>query len=163
MMWGMATFILLAGMVDDFRSRKIHNILLAALLAAAFAYSIFAREWHATLFGLCSLALALAITFPLFAARVFGGGDIKLLAVFAFAVEPAAMLWTLAYSVFWGGLFGLARSALEGQLPLLVRNTYRTLNRQKVEAQQLQKIPYSFALLLGWLTYITMVSAGGPL
>jgi hypothetical protein len=73
------------------------------------------------------------------------------------------MFWTLVYSVVWGAVFGLVRAAMQKQLLALVRNTYKISGRQKVEAQELHKIPYTFALLLGWFTQLTLMQAGGLL
>lgn len=161
MMWETATFILIAGMVDDFRSRKVHNILVLSLLALAVGASFYLRGGEGTLGGLTSLAIALALTFPLYALGILGGGDVKLFSVFAFAVEPSGMFYTLIYSFMWGSLFGLTRSALQGQLPVLVRNTYRTATRQqKLQAIEINKIPYTFALVLGWFTYLTLLRSG---
>lgn len=161
-MWEAATFILIAGMVDDFRSRKVHNVLVLALFAIAIGVSLYFRGSSGSLLGLSSLAFALALTLPLFVLGIWGGGDVKLFAVFAFAVEPSGMFYTLVYSVVWGSVFGLTHSALQGNLPVLVRNTYRVATRrQKLHTQQLGKIPYTFALLLGWFTYLTLLRSGG--
>lgn len=161
MMMEAATLILIAGMVDDFRSRKVHNILVIALLALTAAASLYVRGLGGSMLGLSAMALALALTIPLFALRVFGGGDVKLFAVFALAVEPSAMFYTLIYSFLWGSVFGLTRAALQGHLPVLVRNTVKTASRQqKLQPQELSRIPYTFALFLGWFTYLTMLKTG---
>jgi Flp pilus assembly protein protease CpaA len=160
MMWEAATIILIAGMVDDFRSRKVHNVLVLALFVVALIASFFTRDLTSSLTGVSALLFALVLTFPLYLAGALGGGDVKLFAVFGFAVDPSAMTMTLLYSVFWGALFGVTRAAIQGQLPMLVRNTYKTLSRQKTAQQELQRMPYTFAMLLGWFTYITMLNAG---
>lgn len=162
-MMAVATLTLVAGMVDDLRSRKVHNALVLVLLAIVTASSLYFRGVQESVPGLLAFVLALVCTIPLFATRILGGGDVKLFAVFALAVEPVSMFWTLVYSFIWGAIFGVTRAALNKQLPMLVRNTTRIVGRQKVQAQEIQKIPYTFALLLGWFTQITMMRAGGLL
>lgn len=162
-MFAVATIILIAGLVDDLRSRKVHNVLVLSLLAAAAAASLFFRGWEGSLPGLGAMLLALIVTLPLFMGRVLGGGDVKLFAVFSLAVDPAIMFWTLAYSFVWGALFGLTRAALQKQLLMLVRNTYNIARKQRVQVQEIHKIPYTFALLLGWFTQLTLMRAGGLL
>lgn len=162
-MIAVATFSLVAGMVDDLRSRKVHNVLVVSLFAVTLVASLYFRGFHGTLPGLSAMALALVCTIPLFATRVLGGGDVKLFGVFALAVDPGSMFWTLVYSFVWGGLFGVTRAAMNKQLPMLVRNTHRIASRQKVQMQEIQKIPYTFALLLGWFTQLTLLRAGGLL
>jgi len=160
-MMGVATFTLVAGLVDDLRSRKVHNALLIALAALAFVFSIYFRGLDGTALGVGCLLLALVATIPLFAAGVWGGGDVKLFAVFAFAIDPVNMFWTLMYSFVWGAVFGLTKAALQKQLLSLVRNTYKVAMRQRVQMQEIHKLPYTFALLLGWFTQLTLLRVGG--
>ncbi len=162
-MFGVATLTLIAGMVDDLRSRKVHNALIMALLPVVAFSSLYFRGIDGTMIGIGAMLLALIITIPLFAVRILGGGDVKLFGVFALALDPVSMFWTLIYSFFWGALFGVTRAALSKQLLALVRNTTKAASRQKIEAQQLQKIPYTFALLLGWLTQLTFLRIAGVL
>lgn len=162
-MLGIATLTLVAGMVDDLRSRKVHNELVLALFAMVLSSSLYFRGLEGTLPGVGALLLALIITIPLFAARILGGGDVKLFSVFALALDPISMFWTLIYSFIWGGLFGLTRAVLSRQLMALVRSTYKAASRQKIQAQEIQKIPYTFALLLGWFTQLTFLRIAGLL
>jgi prepilin peptidase CpaA len=160
-MWGVATITLVAGMVDDFRSRKIHNALVLPLFVFVLVANFYFRGIEGSMIGFGALLLALIATIPLFSSGIWGGGDVKLFAVFAFAVDPAGMFWTLIYSFIWGAIFGLTRAALQKQLFTLVKNTYRLAMRQRLQAQEIHKIPYSFAILLGWFTQLTMIRAGG--
>ena len=160
-MMAIATFTLIAGMVDDVRSRKVHNALVLALLPFVLIATFYFRGFEGSLPGVGALLLALIMTIPLFAMGMLGGGDVKLFAVFALTVDPSSMFWTLVYSLFWGAMFGVTRAALSKQLPVLVRNTTRLGMRQKLQPQELHKIPYTFALLLGWFTQVTMMRAGG--
>ncbi len=162
-MIAVATFALVAGMVDDLRSRKIHNGLVLPLLILVFIANFYYRGIDGFLVGAGAMILALVATVPLFMLGIWGGGDVKLFAVFALAVEPVNMGYTLLYSFVWGAIFGLTRSALQRQLLTLVRNTYKLARRQRVQMNELQKIPFSFALLLGWFTQLTLLRAGGLL
>lgn len=162
-MMAVATFTLVAGMVDDFRSQKVHNWLVLSLMAVVAGCSIYFRGFEDSLIGVGAFLLALIITIPLFAVRILGGGDVKLFSVFALAVDPVTMFWTLIYSFIWGALFGVTRAALSNQLMALVRSTYRAADRQRVQVQEIHKIPYTFALLLGWFTQLTLLRAGGLL
>lgn len=162
-MWAVATLILVAGLVDDLRSRKVHNGLVISALAVAVSASLYFRGLDGSLIGGAAFLMALVATVPLFAFGVLGGGDVKIFAAFAVCVDPASMFWTLVYSIIWGALFGVTRAALQKQLLALVRNTYRLSGRQRVAAQELHKIPYTFALVLGWFTQLTLLHAGGAL
>lgn len=163
MMWIVATLILVAGMVDDFRSRKVHNGLILSLLPIAILLSLYFRGFEGSFLGVGSLLGALVVTVPLFMARVVGGGDVKLFAVFAFCVEPLTMFYTLIYSLVWGALFGVTRAVLQKELLNLVRSTYRAGRGQRIQRQEIHTIPYTFSLLLGWFTQLTILHHGGLL
>lgn len=160
-MFAVATFTLVIGMMDDLRSRKVHNALVLPLLILVFVANFYFRGIDGFLIGAGAMLLALVLTVPLFMGGVWGGGDVKLFAAFALAVDPASMVWTLLYSFVWGAMFGLTRAALQRQLLVLVRNTYKLARRQRTQMTEVQKIPYSFALLLGWFTQLTLLRAGG--
>lgn len=162
-MMALATFTLIAGVVDDLRSRKVHNALLLALLPLVFLLSFYFRGWEGSLLGGGAFLLALMVTIPLFMMGILGGGDVKLFALFSFCLDPVSMLWTLIYSLLWGAVFGLTRAALQKQLLALVRVTYRAATRQRVQTQELHKMPYTFSLLLGWFTQLTILHTGGLL
>lgn len=159
-MWLVATFTLVAGLVDDLRSKKVHNALVLSLFGVVLLSSFYFRGFDGAATGLGAMLLALIMTIPLFAFGVIGGGDVKLFAVFALAVDPSSMFFTFVYSLIWGGLFGLTRALLNHQLLTLVRNTVRA-TRQRLHVQELHKIPYTFALLLGWFTQLTILRSGG--
>lgn len=160
-MMAVATFTLVAGLVDDLRSRKVHNALVLALIPVVVIFSFYFRGLGGTIVGFEAFVFALILTIPLFATGVWGGGDVKLFAVFAFAVDPSNMFWTLIYSFVWGAVFGLTRAALQKQLLTVVRNTYKLASRQRTQMQQIHKMPYTFALLLGWFTQLTLLRVGG--
>jgi len=160
-MWAVATFSLVAGMVDDLRSRKVHNGLVLALIPVILAANFYFRGFDGAALGAGAFLLALIITIPLFMFRILGGGDVKLFSAFALCVDPNSMFYTLMYSMVWGVIFGLTRAALQKELPALVRNTYKTVTRQRVQPQEIHKIPFTFALLLGWFTQLTLLRAGG--
>lgn len=162
-MLAVATLVLIVGTVDDLRSRKVHNALVLLLLPAVLLASFYFRGWEGFLIGLGAMVLALVVTIPLFSLRILGGGDVKLFALFALAVDSPNMFWTLVYSLIWGAMFGLTQAALQRRLLTLVRNTYRLASRQQLQVQELHKIPYTFALLLGWFTQLTLLRVGGGL
>lgn len=159
-MWAVATLTLVAGLIDDLRSQKVHNVLVIALFATALAANLLLRDYSGVILGCLALVAALAMAVPLFVLGVVGGGDVKLFTVFALCVDPYTAFWTLTYSIIWGGIFGLTRATLQKEILVLVRNTYKLAKRQKLQTQELHKIPYTFALLLGWFTQLTLMRAG---
>jgi prepilin peptidase CpaA len=97
-----------------------------------------------------SVAFFIALT-PLFFFGVLGAGDLKLLAVFCLLTSPLISLSVLAYSLFWGLLIGLLKLMFAGQLITFAQSL---ILRNPQTSQQ--KIPFTVALLLGWLSYLSL-------
>lgn len=137
------TLLLLVASGFDLKTGKFPNWLFITSLAISigFTLSLTLLVW-AIVFFICLT--------PLFFAGVLGAGDIKLLGVFCLLTNPLTSLGVLAYSLFWGLLIGLIKLSLSGQLltftQSLVLRTPQTQN---------QKIPYTVAILLGWLTFLS--------
>jgi prepilin peptidase CpaA len=146
--------------VDDLRSRKIHNILLLGLLVFAIVFVFAIRGVSGVGHGLLSAGLALALTFPLVLFGALGGGDMKLFAVFALTSDPSSVVTVYLYSLITGALIGLVRAALSGQLLTVLKSTALVVVDRSAKPSSEFTIPFSAALLLGWLIHNT-VGPGG--
>ena len=110
---GALTIALLIAGFTDLRSRRIANWLNAAIAIAAPAF------WWANGLDLWpgvaqQLAVALAtfaVCAGLFAVRMMGGGDVKLLTALALWVPPAAFLKLIVIMALAGGVLTLAFGA----------------------------------------------------
>lgn len=149
----MSTLILTIGFADDLRSRKIHNILLLGLLAFAFLFVFALRGLNGIETGLMSAGLALVLTFPLVFFGALGGGDMKLFTVFGLTSEPMIVVQVYVYSLIAGALIGLVRAALSGQLMTVLKSTALVAIDRSAKPVSEFKIPYSAALLMGWLVH----------
>lgn len=158
-----STFVLIVGFVDDLRSRKIHNKLLLGLFSFLILYIFTTRGFSGLLDGLTGSAVALALTFPLVWFRVLGGGDMKLFAVFGFTSAPADIVQVYLWSILAGAFIGLVRAALGGQLLNVLRSTAMVAVHRSIKPTGEHNIPYSAALLIGWLTHLTLIHSGGGL
>lgn len=156
------TLLLAIGVVDDIARRKVNNKLNAVLLFLSFIFVIVYFGLNGLKLSLLAALCAFALTLPLFIVRALGGGDVKLFIVFAFAtLSPTAVFWTLIFSFACGALLGLFRIIFQGNLLQLLHNLFAIITFNKAENIKLHKIPYTIALLLGWLTYITFMSSKG--
>ncbi len=90
-------------------------------------------------------------------AKMLGGGDLKVLVVFGLNVTVAALINTFIYSLFWGLLLGVVMVLLKKQSKNFLSNTLSILSFKKPELNNMHTIPYTVALLLGWLTNVTLV------
>lgn len=150
--WLVPSLILAAGVIDDIRSRKVHNELVLVSLAIAAAYSIYAGGLAGLGTGLLGMGAALFMTLPLVLFGILGAGDLKLFLAFGLATSWNAAVYVGIAALIWGAIFGILRAAAGGQLKTLFANTVNLASRKP--AGELHRIPYTVALLMGWLTYL---------
>ena len=156
-----STLILVAGFVDDLRSRKIHNALLLGLLFLSaiikFAFGGFTGlEWAFAWMG-----LGLVLSGPLWMTGVIGGGDVKLFAVFAFSSDSKTVFAVYLFSIMFGALIGSVSASLGGEFRELLRHTVALATGKQAAKVTHFHIPYSAAMLLGWLSYWSVGLWGG--
>lgn len=151
-----ASLILGAGVVDDLRSRKVHNWLAVLCFAIGLAANVYLQGWYGLQVGLLSSAVAFAASAPLFLAKMVGGGDVKLFVAFAASVSWTAALMTGFYALIWGAIFGLLQAIFQGQGTALFGNMMTLAVQRKSEGMSLHKIPFTVALFVGWLTTLKL-------
>lgn len=151
-----ASAIVAAAVVDDFRTRKFHNWLFIVCVAVA-AIEVFAVG------GLSGISVALlgflagiAIFLPLVLMRIIGAGDMKLMAAFGLAAGWDAVLQTALYGLLWGAAFGVLATVIRGQARALANNMVSIVTLRERKDLELHKIPFTAAILMGWLTVLTL-------
>lgn len=150
-----ASAILIAGVVDDFRSRKVHNWLFLGCSVVALIVVIATQGILGVGLSIAGFTAGVVIFLPLVLLRIIGAGDMKLMAAFGIIAGWNAVLAVAFYSLFWGAAFGVLQVVLKGQFMGLVRNLgAMTINRGHQSPTELHRIPYTAALLLGWFTYL---------
>jgi prepilin peptidase CpaA len=133
-MYLIALLAVAAATVVDLRRREIPNWISAGLLVVALVASLWGSvppHWSERVLG---LALASALTLPLFARGVLGGGDVKLFMALGAILGWKASIPFLIATGLAGGLIGLVARRLEWR-----------------------ELPYAPAMLLGLLGLLPLV------
>ena len=133
--------LLAAASAWDIAARRIPNGLAAAGLLAGLAWQGGHGGGPGLLYSLAGIAIALP-GLVLYAARVLGAGDVKLLMAVGALMGPAFLLWTLAGSLGAGGLLALAWTLRRGTL-LPARGL------KLVTASKAHRMPFAPAIALG--------------
>ncbi len=154
------SLILGAGIIDDLRSQKVHNKLIMILLPLAIVGQFLGFGLEGLAYGGLAFLFALMLTIPMVLTGMLGGGDMKLLALFALATNLNATIWVSVTSLFWGGLLGVIHAILNKQGTLLLWNTIGLFKKQKPDENHMTKIPYTVALMFGWMTYLSLTQFG---
>ena len=151
-----ATVILVAGVVDDLRTRKFHNWLFLVCLAVA-ALSVFiAGGFQAFSLALLGLLAGVAIFLPLVLLKIIGAGDMKLMAAFGLAAGWDSVLYVAVYGLVWGALFGVLATVFRGEGRVLASNMVSIVTLRERKGLTLHKIPFTIAIFMGWLTQLVM-------
>ncbi|MBM3793190.1 MAG: hypothetical protein FJW31_03795 [Acidobacteria bacterium] len=119
--------VAMAAAVTDLRSRRIPNWLTVSAVVAAFAVRAALSGWTGVLAAAMGFALAMAIYAALFALRVMGGGDVKLMAALGAIAGPANWLVIFFITSLIGGPIVLVTVLLRGRLGKTLRNVWAIL------------------------------------
>lgn len=155
----LATLLLLAGVVNDLRSRKVSNKLVVAGLIAGLVLMMATQGFHGFLLAGFSFGTAFIAVLPIYLMRILGGGDIKLFLAVSVLLGWKAVLITLFTSFIWGSILGVVQVILKGEGKAFATNMMALANRAKLSETQVHKIPYTVALFFGFLT--SLVWSGG--
>lgn len=146
--------ILVAGVVDDFRTRKFHNWLFLVCTAFAVAIAVWLGGVGGLMLSVMGFLAGIAILLPLVLLGVVGAGDMKLVAAFGACAGWEAVCYVVFFSFIWGVLFGILRVILSGQLKTFASNMVAIVTMKDRKELVLQKIPFTVAIFMGWLTHL---------
>jgi prepilin peptidase CpaA len=146
----------------DLKTKKISNKLVIVTFAVSVLFSFVSQNFGLSAFVnlLTSFATAVIFLLPLWMMKAVGGGDIKFLIALSPLLPWQSLILMILFSLIWGGLLGVLRVLLSGQGKSFLTNLKLLLLRQKLETSTLHTMPYSVALLLGFLSQITVTSLG---
>lgn len=162
-MWALLvpTSILIASVVDDLRTQKVHNWLILAMAGGAAVYKLLTGGWDGFLEGLLGMGAGILISLPLVLVKGLGAGDMKVLGVLGLATNWTTAVWTAVYSIIWGALLGVLQALLNKEGLALLKNTVGVLKKENsTQPDRLHRIPYTVALLFGWLTQVSLTYGG---
>ena len=150
--------ILLVAVIDDLRSRKIHNKLILFLLPFVLLFVVLLKGFGGLLAGGFSAFIALLFGIPMTLGRIVGGGDLKLLVLFALTVSWSDFFKVVIYSFPWALLLGIFKIILDGKIKEFFFNMVFLFRYRKTQGITLHSIPFSLALFMGWLSFLTLKS-----
>lgn len=161
MSWSVASLwplsFLVIAVIDDLCFKKFHNWLFLSLTIAGSVHLI----WFSQLSfieGIGGFVVGGALMLPLVLMGAIGAGDMKFMMCFGLIMGTLMTFEIFVYALFWGALIGVLQSLFAGKFVQLIQNM--SVVFFKLKPANPQKIPYTVAILFGWLTHL---SAGGLL
>ncbi len=142
---------LVAAVIDDLCFKKFHNWLFLTLTLIGSIHLF----WFSNLTlwqGLGGFVVGGALMLPLVLMGATGAGDMKFMMCFGILMGTVTTFEIFVYALFWGALIGVLQSLLAGKFTQLMSNM--TVFFYKLKPAEPQKIPYTVAILFGWVTHI---------
>ncbi len=159
--WVFPLSLLTLGVFQDLKMRKVRNEFIVIGFFMALILLLINEGVSGLPIGLLSLVAALGIGFPLYLLKIVGAGDVKLLMVLSLNLDWNAVLVVGTSALIWGALLGVFQMLLKKQIGYLVSNLVTVLRtRTGLESKELHHIPFTVALLFGWLTHVTLLQTG---
>ncbi|MBD9425750.1 prepilin peptidase [Pseudomonas sp. PDM15] len=145
-----------AAVAIDVHRHRIPNYLLLTGLLLGILTRAYAGGWSGLAEGGLGLLTGFALFLPMYLLGGMAAGDVKLMGVTGFFLDPYSAMWAAFVSVIAGSLIGLAMIVLCGQLGrtvarYLLMTRARTYLAPEPGDISAQAFPYSIAILVGSL------------
>jgi prepilin peptidase CpaA len=139
--------LVLVAAASDIAMYRIPNIVILMIIALYPIYVIVAPGEQEWLWSLGIFALTIAVGIPLAHFKIFGGGDMKLLAVILLWAGPALASPALVLSVVAGGLIAILMLT---RVRFLIAGALTSIGRESLGKMFLAKnMPYGVGLAFG--------------
>lgn len=157
----LAVFALIA-FYTDATKQKIPNALTVSGFAAGVGVHWIGNGWSGLLFSLSGAAAAFVVLLLLYLFKAIGAGDVKLFVAIGAMTGVEFSLYSIMYSIVYGGIIGVAIIAWKQQLFERIRGIFRYFfrivafrDREAVTSIAKQKnlqFPFMYAVLPGIAT-----------
>lgn len=161
--------LLLVATTVDVRERRIPNWLVASGMVAALAFHGIAPQGQGLLFALSGLSVGIATLLPMYALRVMGAGDVKLMGMIGAFLGVYGVIGAVLASMAAGGLLALAMAAGKRMLPQMIANLGDMMRQVHIKKMigpaaapmspvaSVGKMPYAVAITAGTLAQLTLL------
>lgn len=167
--------LLAVAAISDYRTFKIPNVLTGNGILFALVYNAsfppyLHADWTWTAGG---MLLGFALMFPMYALRVMGAGDVKLMAMVGAFIGPSATMYAILFSFITAGIaaFALAASRrVTGRMLVNARNLLRGMvwsavsagrpSIQTVSIESVGRLAYGISIAAGTTTYLVANQLG---
>ncbi len=158
--------LLLVAVLHDVRSRRIPNWLILTGIVLAFVFQALDRfggfEFYVQTvkYALLGGLVGFLLFVPMYALKLLGAGDVKLLAMVGLWLGPMDTLQTALYTLIAGGILALVWSAVTGTLRQVLSNLHAMFASSfmnvsagggllLVKPQTSTRLPYAIAIACG--------------
>ena len=148
---------------SDLKTKRVSNRMILFFFALSSGFIFLQMGTSGLWWILSSLAASFVIALPFYMMKIFAGGDFKLLLAISPLLNWRSALLMILASFVWGAILGLIRVALQGELKQVWLNLKSLYKRSSIQPQQLHLVPFTFAILFGFLSQLTLQKIGWEL
>lgn len=153
--------LLLVAATVDIRERRIPNWLVLVGMTVGLVFHTGAQQGSGSGFALAGGALGIVVLFPLFAFKVLGAGDVKLIGMTGIFLGMSGIVGVILASMAAGGVLALGMAASRRVLPELLSNVRLMVIQNHIRRMSgapasflpklpsVGKMPYAVAILAG--------------
>lgn len=161
--------LLLLATAVDLRERRIPNKLVASGIILALAFHIIAPQGQGVVFALSGLGAGMALFLPMYAMRVMGAGDVKLMGMIGAFLGAGSVLGAALASMAAGGVLAITMAAGKRMLPQMLTNLGDIVRQFHIKQMigpgvspmapvaSVGKMPYAIAITAGTLIQLTVL------
>jgi prepilin peptidase CpaA len=166
---GVLLLLLAAAAISDYRTFKIPNLLTGGGIVFALLYNTAYRpvlhaDWT---WAPAGMLLGFGALLPLYALRVMGGGDVKLMSMVGAFLGASATAYALLFCVLTAGIAALAFAMRNGVLVRMLANVHGVLRdmmwstvasgRPAIQSGSMQsvgKLAYGISIAVGTTSFL---------
>ena len=147
----------------DLKVKKVDNRFVVGIFIIGILAQIFVHGFSGIVLMASAFSTAVALGLPLYLMKVFGGGDFKLLLAVSTLLDWKAVIVVTLASLFWGAILGIFRVAFQGDIKSVFTNLLSVFLRNNAHIQKLHAMPFTVAILFGFLSHLTLSQVGWEL
>lgn len=161
--------LLFVATLVDVRERRIPNWLVATGMAGGLAFHIFSPQGAGAAFALPGIAVGMVTLLPMYAMRVMGAGDVKLMGMIGAFLGMYGVLGAVLASMVAGGVLAIAFAVSKRMVPQMLANLRDIVTHHHIQqmtgdirgslppAPSIGKMPYAVAITAGTLAQLTIL------
>lgn len=148
------SIILAVSAFEDIRTKRVTNKLLLSLFAVVFIVQLLVLKQFEFAESISGVVTAFLLLSPLFLLKALGAADIKVFMLLGFLTGPYQILNIFIFSLVCAVIFGFAIVVQKKGSAVFFQNIKNILTFKKDQVSNLQHIPFTVALLAGWICYL---------
>jgi prepilin peptidase CpaA len=159
---GLFIVLIFFAIITDLLHRRIFNYLTICGLIGGVLANIYIHGTYGIVISLCGAMLGISLYFPLFATRLLGAGDVKLLGAIGAILGPRMVFSAAIYTVVVGAIMSIFILTYKGRIIGVFKNAFwavyslinPNLSFEVPKIESCHKTPFAIPIAIGGILAI---------